>query len=44
MERLIEISKTEKIPTYLAADRLAEERIRKVAEVKKYGGDLPRIF
>ena len=44
MERLIEISKTEKIPTYLAADRLAEERIRKVAEVKKYGEDLPRIF
>lgn len=44
MERLIDISKKEKIPTYLAADRLAEERIRKVAEVKKYGGDLPRIF
>jgi leucine dehydrogenase len=44
MERLIEISKAEKIPTYLAADRLAEGRIRKVAEVKKYGGDLPRIF
>jgi leucine dehydrogenase len=44
MERLIEISKREKIPTYRAADRLAEERIRRVAEVKKYGGDLPRIF
>jgi leucine dehydrogenase len=44
MEKLIEISKTEKIPTYTAADRLAEERIQKVSEVKKYGGDLPRIF
>jgi len=27
-----------------AADRLAEERIRKVAEVKKYGGELPPMF
>lgn len=44
MEGIIEISKQEKIPTYLAADRLAEERIRKIAEVKKYGGDLPPIF
>ncbi len=41
MEKLIEISKRENIPTYLAADRLAEERIRKIAEVKKYGGELP---
>ncbi len=44
MEMLIELSKREKIPTYRAADRLAEERIRKIAEVKKYGGDLPRAF
>lgn len=44
MQRIIEISKRDNIPTYLAADRLAEERIRKIAEVKKYGGDLARIF
>lgn len=44
MGQIIQISKQEKIPTYLAADRLAEERIRKVAEVKKYGGDLPPMF
>ena len=44
MEEIIQISKQEKIPTYLAADRLAEERIRKVAEVKKYGGELPPMF
>jgi len=44
MERVIEISKEQKIATYLAADRLAEERIRKMAEVKKYGGDLPPIL
>lgn len=44
MEQIIQISKQEKIPTYLAADRLAEERIRKVAEVKKYGGELPPMF
>ncbi len=44
MERVIEISKEQKVPTYVAADRLAEERIRKIAEVKKYGGDLPPIL
>ena len=44
MEQIIQISKQEKIPTYLAADRLAEERIRQVAEVKKYGGELPPMF
>jgi len=44
MEQTIQISKQEKIPTYLAADRLAEERIRKVAEVKKYGGELDPMF
>jgi leucine dehydrogenase len=44
MEQIIQISKQEKVPTYLAADRLAEERIRKVAEVKKYGGELPPMF
>ncbi|MFW6115178.1 MAG: Glu/Leu/Phe/Val family dehydrogenase [Thermodesulfobacteriota bacterium] len=36
MERVFEISDRDKIPTYLAADRMAEERIREIAEVKKY--------
>lgn len=44
MERVIEISKENKIPTYLAADRLAEERLRYMAEVKKYGGDILPIL
>lgn len=44
MARIIEISKESNIPAYLAADRLAEERIRKIAEVKKYGGDLAPKF
>lgn len=36
MELVFEIADRDKIPTYLAADRMAEERIRKIAEVKKY--------
>jgi leucine dehydrogenase len=44
MEKLIQISKRERIPTYQAANRLAEERIRAIAELKKYGGDLPPVF
>src|SRR5699024_3849986 len=31
--RVFEISKEEKIPTYLAADRMAEERIEKIAKL-----------
>ncbi|GER66120.1 leucine dehydrogenase [Weizmannia acidilactici] len=31
VEKVIEISKRDRIPTYLAADRMAEERIRKVS-------------
>jgi leucine dehydrogenase len=34
MRRVFEIADRDKIPTYLAADRLAEERIRQVAQVK----------
>jgi leucine dehydrogenase len=34
MERVFEITDRDKIPTYLAADRMAEERIREIGEVK----------
>ena len=44
MERIIEISKREKVPMYLAADRFAEERLKRIAEVKKYGDNLPPVF
>jgi leucine dehydrogenase len=40
MERVFEIADRDQIPTYLAADRMAEERIRQIAEVKKYVDDL----
>jgi leucine dehydrogenase len=40
MEQIIQISKQERIPTYLAADRMAEERIHQIAQVKKYVDDL----
>jgi leucine dehydrogenase len=40
MERVFEIADRDKISTYLAADRMAEERIREIAEVKKYRDDL----
>lgn len=36
IQRVFEIADRDDIPTYLAADRMAEERIRKIAEVKKY--------
>ena len=39
MERVFEIADRDQIPTYLAADRLAEERIGQIAEVKKYVDD-----
>jgi leucine dehydrogenase len=32
--RIFEISKTENIPTYLAADRMAEERIASIGKIK----------
>lgn len=40
MVRVFEIADRDKIPTYLAADRMAEERIEQIAEVKKYVDDL----
>lgn len=40
MERVFEIADRDKIPTYLAADRMAEERIRQISEVKKYMDNL----
>jgi leucine dehydrogenase len=36
IQRVFEIADRDKIPSYLAADRMAEERIRRIAEVKKY--------
>ena len=39
-KRVFEIADRDQIPTYLAADRMAEERIRQIAEVKKYVDDL----
>jgi leucine dehydrogenase len=40
VERVFEIADRDRIPTYLAADRMAEERIRQIAEVKKYVDDV----
>ena len=40
MEKVIDISKRNGIPTHRAADRMAEERIRAIAEVRKYIDDL----
>ncbi len=39
MEKLIDVSKKDNIATYRAADRMAEERIRAISEVKKYVND-----
>ncbi len=36
MVRVFEIADRDQIPTCLAADRMAEDRIRQIAEVKKY--------
>lgn len=38
MLQVIAISKTQNIPTYLAADRLAEERIAQARAIKRIGG------
>lgn len=35
VKRVIEIAKRDKIPTYKAADRMAEERIEKIGKVKR---------
>lgn len=40
MQKVFEIADKDKIPTYLAANRLAEERIRQIAHVKKYVDEL----
>jgi leucine dehydrogenase len=40
MERVFEVAERDNIPTYLAADRMAEERIQQIAQVKKYVDDL----
>jgi leucine dehydrogenase len=40
MVRVFEIADRDKIPTHLAADRMAEERIEQIAEVKKYVDDV----
>jgi leucine dehydrogenase len=37
MLRVFEIADRDQIPTSLAADRMAEERIRQIAKVKKLG-------
>lgn len=38
MKQVIAISKTQNIPTYLAADRLAEERLAQARAIKRIGG------
>lgn len=38
MKQVIKISKTQNIPTYLAADRIAEERIAQARAIKRIGG------
>jgi len=40
MVRVFEIADRDTIPTYLAAERMAEERIEQIAEVKKYVDDV----
>jgi leucine dehydrogenase len=40
MKRVFDIADREKIPTCLAADRMAEERISQIAQVKKYVDEL----
>jgi hypothetical protein len=36
MQRVFEIADHDKIPAYLAVERVAEERIRRIAAVQKY--------
>ncbi len=45
LARIFEISKNEGIPTYLAADRLAEDRIESIGKIKLpyMGGSAPRF-
>ena len=38
MKQVIEMSKAQNIPTYLAADRIAEERIAQARAIKRIGG------
>jgi len=40
VERVYKIAKELKIPTYVAADRLAEERVQRIGQIKKgfFGG------
>jgi len=39
VKKVFEIAKQEKIPTYIASDRLAEERIQKIGQIKQiYSG------
>lgn len=40
VERVFEIADQDRIPTYLTANRMAEERIGRIGEVKKYVDDL----
>jgi len=40
MERVFEIADRDKIPAYRAADRVAEERIERIAHIKKYTDDM----
>ncbi len=40
MEKIFEIAERDSIATYLAADRMAEERIRQIGLVKRYVDDL----
>jgi leucine dehydrogenase len=40
MEKVIDISRRDGIPTHRAADRMAEERIQAISEVRKYIDDL----
>jgi leucine dehydrogenase len=40
VERVYKIAKEQKVPTYVAADRLAEERVQRIGQIKKgfFGG------
>jgi hypothetical protein len=40
MEKVIDVSRRDRIPTHRAADRMSEGKIRAISEVKKYIEDL----
>jgi leucine dehydrogenase len=40
MEKVIDVSRRDRIPTHRAADRMAEGKIRAISEVEKYIDDL----